>query len=99
MAQFLRWRLQELTASKSKDPAGTVKNHLNALLIRSAAIDYTPEALIILTVASRQLLAAARRLRKVQRGIPTRDFADGGKALLRLLQDEGQEATKRARQR
>ena len=53
----------------------------------------------MITVPSRQLVAAARRLRKVQRGIPTRDFTDGGKALLRLLQDEGQEATKRARQR
>ena len=52
-----------------------------------------------MNVPSRQLLVAARRLRKVQRGIPIRDFTDGGKALLRLLQDEGQEATKRARQR
>jgi hypothetical protein len=40
VAQFLRWRLQELTASKSKDPAGTVKNHLNALR-RSAVTGYT----------------------------------------------------------
>ena len=97
VAQFLRWRLQELTASRSKDPAGTVKNHLNALR-RSAATDNVPSASLI-TVPSRQLPAATRRLRKVQRGIPTRDFTDGGKALLRLLQDEGHEATKRARQR
>jgi hypothetical protein len=96
VAQFLRWRLQELTTSKSKDP---VKNwycekppqrtaQVSSHSVHARSLD--------ITVASRQLLAAARRLRKVQRGIPARDFTDGGKALLRLLQDEGHEATKQA---
>ncbi len=95
MAQFLRWRLQELTASRSKDPAGTVKNHLNALR-RSAATDYTPASLRSLYHRANCLLLPAGCARCSEASQPG-TFTDGGKARLRLLQDEGHEATKRAR--